>query len=257
MRATEENEIKKEFQLERLIFFSDAVFAIIITIMILDVKLPEVERYSSESEALNTFLHLMPKLTGYAVSFYSVGRLWIKHLRIFSFLKDYNLQLISINLIFLFSVSLYPFALSFLFNSAHIMQYKWGIYTYIVITYLSGFTQTMLLGYLIKNKEELCVKTNEMEIVLRWKVKRFEYFVLPVIIILMACTIYFKFDLRTSLYVVLGPIFVFNVTKNIIMKIYYRHYKDDKVTFLSLFRKNETIYPAGKSIKHPVKKVAK
>ena len=41
MNVSDENEIKKEFQLERLIFFSDAVFAIIITIMVLDIHLPE------------------------------------------------------------------------------------------------------------------------------------------------------------------------------------------------------------------------
>jgi uncharacterized membrane protein len=51
MNHTDENEIKKEFQLERLIFFIDAVFAIIITIMILDVKLPEALIHPTEEES--------------------------------------------------------------------------------------------------------------------------------------------------------------------------------------------------------------
>ncbi len=254
MNISDENEIKKEFQLERVIFFSDAVFAIIITIMILDVKLPEVERYSSDAEAKNAFLRLLPKLAGYGVSFYAVGRLWMKHLRIFSFLKDYNLQLISINLLFLFSVSLFPFALSFFFNSAQLMQYTWGIYTYATINYLCIFTQTMLVGYLIRNKEDLCIKTSEIETVLRWKTKRLNYIIVPIVGILMAYTMYFNMDLRTSLYVVFIPVAVFNVIKSILKKKYYPNYQNDKVTLLSLFGRKKTIYsPVHKNHKQPAR----
>ena len=241
MNTNDENEIKKEFQLERLIFFSDAVFAIIITIMILDVKLPEVAQYTSETDAKNAFLHLIPKLAGYCVSFYAVGRLWMQHLRIFSFLKDYNSQLLVINLLFLFSVSLYPFALSFLFNSGKITQYSWGIYTYATITLATVFTQTMLMGYLIKNKELLCSNTEEIEIMLRWKIARFDYFVLPVFVILVAATAYFNLPLKMGLYVVFGPIVLYNVVFKILKRIYFRKYKNDTVTFLSLFTRSKVM----------------
>jgi uncharacterized membrane protein len=240
MNISDENEIKKEFQLERVIFFSDAVFAIIITIMILDVKLPEVARYPSEAAAKNAFLHLMPKLTGYAVSFFAVGNLWMKHLRIFSFLKDYNLQLITINLLFLFSVSLFPFALSFFFNSGQIMQYSWGAYTYVFIYYLTVFTQTMLIGYLIRNKHELCIKTSEIETVLRWKVKRIDYFILPLTVILIAVTSYFNFSHRISFYIVFTPLIVYNVLKKILKRKFYPNYKKEKVTLSSLFRQSKS-----------------
>src|SRR5579864_7926388 len=111
MNHHNESEIKKEFQLERLIFFSDAVFAIIITIMILDVKLPEALIHPSEQESKEAFLHILPKVFGYALSFFVIGSFWMRHLRIFSFLKDYNTQLLALNLFFLFCVSLFPFAL--------------------------------------------------------------------------------------------------------------------------------------------------
>src|ERR1700753_3424990 len=148
MNVSDENEIKKEFQLERLIFFSDAVFAIIITIMILDVKLPEILTFSSEDEAKTAFLHILPKLLGYTISFFVIGSFWMRHLKVFSFLKDYNRQLIILNLLFLFSVSLFPFALSFTINGSHIMEYSWGFYTYIGIIYLMFFTQNVLIHYL-------------------------------------------------------------------------------------------------------------
>jgi uncharacterized membrane protein len=250
MNNSDESEIKKEFQLERVIFFSDAVFAIIITIMILDVKLPEVERYSSELAAKSAFMHIMPKLVGYGVSFFAVGNLWMKHLRTFSFLKDYNLQLITINLLFLFSVSLFPFALSFFFNSAQLMQYKWGIYTYVSIYFFTVFTQTMLVGYLIKNKKELCMNTAGIETVLRWRIKKLDYFTVPVIAVLMAVTIYLKLNTQTSIYVVCGPMVVYALVKNVMKRKYYPDSKKDKVTLLSLFRN-------GKPEQHHTKKSGK
>src|ERR1700744_5620289 len=116
MNVSDENEIKKEFQLERLIFFSDAVFAIIITIMILDVKLPEQLIHPTEDESKQAFIDILPKVIAYAFSFCIVGSFWMRHLKIFSFRKDYHVQLIALNLLFLFSVSLFPFALSFAFG---------------------------------------------------------------------------------------------------------------------------------------------
>jgi uncharacterized membrane protein len=236
MHKNEDEELKKEFQLERVVFFSDAVFAIVITIMILDVKLPEVEKNLTESQAITAFLHIIPKLIGYVVSFAVVGRFWMQHLRIFSFLKDYNFQLIVINLLFLFCVSLYPFALSFFFNSGQFTQYRWGIYTYAIIGYMTMFAQTMLTGYLIKNKEELCSHNIEIESTLRWRIKRFDYFVLPVAIVLMTYTIYFNLNIRTSMWIVFSPMVVYEVVKSRLIKRYYPDYKNDKVTLLSLFR---------------------
>lgn len=256
MNAGDENEIKKEFQLERLIFFSDAVFAIIITIMILDVKLPEVARYLSEADAKNAFIQLIPKLAGYSVSFCLIGRLWMLHLRIFSFLKDYNSQLIIINLLFLFSVSLYPFALSFLFNGSKITQYSWGVYTYASISFLSVFVQTLLTGYLIRNKELLCLNTDKIEDALKWKLIRFDYAILPVFAILVAITEYWDIPLKISLYIVFGPIVLYNVISRILGRILFRKYKDDTVTLLSFFRKSK-ILPHQPTKKQKQKRLVK
>jgi len=233
MSTREENEIIKEFQLERIIFFSDAVFAIIITIMVLDVKLPDVVKYSTESEAKSAFLQVLPKLTAFIVTFFVVGRFWMRHLRIFSYLKDYNAPLVFINLLFLLSVSLYPFALSFIFNGGRLMQYTWVVYTYISIINFTTFTETLLTGYLIRNKGLLCLKDPDMENVLRWKIVRINYFAAPAIFALLYCTVVFEIDTR----IFFGSLIGYSIMIRVLTFVYYRHHKRDRVTITSLFRR--------------------
>ena len=94
MNITEEEEIKKECQWERVILFCDAVFAIIITIMVLEIKLPEGLRHAERKEIRHALLELVPRLFGYVTAFFFVGMFWVKHLKIFSYLKDYSNALI-------------------------------------------------------------------------------------------------------------------------------------------------------------------
>jgi uncharacterized membrane protein len=106
------NELKKEFQLERLILFSDAVFAIAITLLIIEIKVPEFPHDAEITE--NALLHklgeLVPKFIGFIVSFMLIGLYWSIHHRMFGFVTNYSRKLIVLNLFFLFSVVLMPFS---------------------------------------------------------------------------------------------------------------------------------------------------
>src|ERR1700761_2107778 len=148
MDVNEELELKKEFQVERLIFFSDAVFAIIITIMVLDIKIPETPDAAKLSD-----LDILPKVSAYGFSFFAIGVFWVSHLRIFSFIKDYDIPLLAINLLFLFSVSLFPFGLSSFLSGSHALRHSWGLYNYFGVMSFTFFTQTLLSGYIVKNSD--------------------------------------------------------------------------------------------------------
>ena len=65
-----EKELKKEFQLERMILFSDAVFAIAITILILEIKVPELHENVSDDLILQELGKLVPKFIGFFISFF-------------------------------------------------------------------------------------------------------------------------------------------------------------------------------------------
>jgi hypothetical protein len=103
MNVQEEQEIKKEFLLERVVLFSDAVFAIIITIMVIEIKLPAGIREATDGAVHHAFKELMFKLGGYAFTFFLVANFWIRHIRICSYLKDYNKMFLVFNLLFLFN----------------------------------------------------------------------------------------------------------------------------------------------------------
>jgi uncharacterized membrane protein len=97
---------------ERLAAFSDGVLAIIITIMVLELKLPEA---AFHGEVWPNFLApLAPKLAVYALSFCILGTMWINHHQLLAAVRRGSPQLMWMNLLLLFFMSLIPLATSFL-----------------------------------------------------------------------------------------------------------------------------------------------
>jgi uncharacterized membrane protein len=88
---------------ERLAAYSDAVFAVIVTVMVLELKPPDDASFSA-------LLPLWPTAVSYAVSYLFIAIIWINHHYLMRFVGEPSLRLIWINFIHLFAVSLLPFA---------------------------------------------------------------------------------------------------------------------------------------------------
>ena len=88
---------------DRLAAFSDAVFAVIVTVMVLELKAPEQPTFSD-------LWPLWPTAISYAVSYLFIAIIWINHHYLMRFIGPPTLGLIWINFIHLFTVSLLPFA---------------------------------------------------------------------------------------------------------------------------------------------------
>jgi uncharacterized membrane protein len=88
---------------DRLVFFSDAVFAIAITLLVLDLK-PPVDAHGQFDLA-----PVAPNLIAFGLSFYVVGRYWQAHHFLFTGLKTYSRGLLMANLAFLASIAFLPF----------------------------------------------------------------------------------------------------------------------------------------------------
>jgi uncharacterized membrane protein len=85
----------------------DGVFAIAMTILVLELHAPEPAHALDLGASL---VHLWPKVASYAVSFVILGTLWIGHHYQFHYIRRSNRALLWINLVFLLFVSFLPFA---------------------------------------------------------------------------------------------------------------------------------------------------
>lgn len=86
----------------RLEAFSDGVLAIIITIMVLELKVPE-------GTDISNLMPLLPKFLSYILSFVYVGIYWNNHHHLFHIIERVNGNILWANLALLFSLSLLPF----------------------------------------------------------------------------------------------------------------------------------------------------
>ncbi len=175
----EDKELKHEFELERVILFSDAVFAIIITIMVLEVKLPEDLRRKDPAEVHKAFVELIPKLVTYMLSFFLVSAFWLRHLKIFKTLRDYDIPLVVRNLIFLFTISLFPFAVSIVLNTVSPRNY-WSFDVYMGILLAGNFGQALIVQHIVKHKQKLCMAPDTVEATLRWKAVKANFTLTPI-----------------------------------------------------------------------------
>lgn len=95
---------------ERLVFFSDGVFAIVITILVLELRPPH-------EGSLTALLDLWPSFVAYAVSYAFLAIVWVNHHHVLGYPEDASRSLIWANFAHLFSVSLVPFTTAWIADS--------------------------------------------------------------------------------------------------------------------------------------------
>src|SRR6478735_8758195 len=148
MRNDLQSELKKEFQLERMILFSDAVFAIAITLLALEIKVPPIDRHTAtDAQLLESLGELVPKFVGFLISFFLIGLYWSIHHRMFGYVIDYTNRLLWLNLLFLLAVVLMPFSTAFYSEFVlRLLQTPVIVYTF-NIAFL-GFSSFFLWRYI-------------------------------------------------------------------------------------------------------------
>ena len=108
MSAKKENKpAETGFTSTRIEAFSDGVIAIIITLMILEIKIPETHAQDNHG-FWGTLHHLVPHVLAYAVSFIMLGIYWVNHHNFFQRIKYGDRKLLWLNLNLLFWMSLIP-----------------------------------------------------------------------------------------------------------------------------------------------------
>ena len=98
-----------ELRLNRIEGFSDGVFAIIVTLLVLELKVPKLQDHGSASELTHHLLDLWPKFLSWLISFIIVCKFWLNHHHILGLARHATYGMVWLNAIFLMSQSFIPF----------------------------------------------------------------------------------------------------------------------------------------------------
>jgi uncharacterized membrane protein len=158
MQEPKHNESRLDFQIERLSFFSDGVFAIAITLLVIEIKVPVLDHATNE-DLLHSLSHMFLKFLGFIISFAIVGHYWSVHHRMFGYIKKYNTSLLWINLAFLFSVVLLPFSSGFIGEYSSDMELWVPYAVYVGNICLTALMNCWLWLYISNQKKQFLTHT--------------------------------------------------------------------------------------------------
>src|SRR5215831_15559047 len=94
---------------ERIGAFSDGVFAIVITLLVLELRVPHLLRAADPSELLRALGGMRGQLASFTLSFLFVVNLWVSHNLFFRMLDRTDTTMLWVNNLFLFFVCFVPF----------------------------------------------------------------------------------------------------------------------------------------------------
>lgn len=149
----------------RLEAFSDGVLAIIITIMILEIKAPE-------DDSFKALQHLIPIFLSYVLSFLYVGIYWSNHHHMFQVVKKVNGSVLWGNMFLLFWLSLIPFTTSWM-GEHHFSAVPMSVYGFVLL--MCAFAYNLLQNKIRKLEGEDSVLNKAIKNDLKGKISGLAY----------------------------------------------------------------------------------
>ena len=113
--------------LDRIKALSDGVFAISLTLLVLDIGIPIHDQIKTESDLAHAFAKLTPKLLTYFLSFVTLGIFWTAHTSQLHYIEKSDRNFNWLNLFFLLFITIMPFTTAFLSEFIH-FKFAIGIY---------------------------------------------------------------------------------------------------------------------------------
>ncbi|HEU4686509.1 MAG TPA: TMEM175 family protein [Nitrospira sp.] len=136
---------------ERVSAFSDAFFAVIITIMVLELKAPAEPQFSA-------LLPLWPTATSYTLSFWFTAVVWVNHHHLLHHAHAATPRLIWVNFAHLFAVSLVPFTTSWMADTNLAGP---AVSSYAAVFWLVNLTYFWLIVEILSRNTTRDVSTSE------------------------------------------------------------------------------------------------
>ncbi len=136
----------------RIEALSDGVFAIVLTLMVFEIKVPDLPVGHSH-EAWGHVVQLWPQLLSYAVSFIAVGLFWVGHHQMYHMIRRSSRPLLWLNLLFLLFVAFLPFSVAMLgrYGDAREVAILYGLNLLIIgtLNYSQWFYVTRITHHVI------------------------------------------------------------------------------------------------------------
>ena len=129
---------------ERIAALSDGVFAVAMTLLVLDLHAPAIEAIHSEADLRTALVSLAPRLLVYMMSFLTLGIFWIGQQTQLNYLTRSDRNLTWLHLLFLFAVTTLPFATALM---AEFFAYRTALAVYWVNLALFGALLFATLRY--------------------------------------------------------------------------------------------------------------
>lgn len=134
---------------DRVEAFSDGVFAIILTLLVLELRVPDIANHASFAQYIVALTPLLPKFFSFILTFAAISNYWVGHHNYFRSLRDVNLGIVWLNIFFLFWLCFLPFPTALL--GSHLTD-QFPIVLYGVNSLLIALTFFALRAYTVRTK---------------------------------------------------------------------------------------------------------
>ena len=124
--------------------FSDGVFAIILTLLAFQFKVPHFTDHASLAENFSELLKIAPYLLGFIFSFIFIAVFWVNHHYLYNVVKEANSTLLWYNIFFLFWISMLPFAIAMVGDHPHVALAAVSLG---VVLFMASLAAYLLLRY--------------------------------------------------------------------------------------------------------------
>ena len=183
------------FPKQRLESFCDGVFTIVITILVLELKVPEVH-FSKTEEVVQELVTILPKLFGWVVSFFFIALIWLHHHQIMHMSSAADYRVVWINIFLLLFVALLPFptALMGQHPKQPLLVMIWGLAMAVVTFWLAVLYAYCTRHFLKPEYDAVSVRRN---------VRR-SFLIIPTLYLIAALCAWWSVKISFLMYVV-GP----------------------------------------------------
>ncbi len=110
MNASTQKQFVAFLSTHRLAALTDGVFAIVMTLLVLEISIPEIVPSLAHTELPHRLIELWPQVLSYIISFIILGLFWYLHHMAFHHIKRSDSGLIWLNIVFLMFIALIPFS---------------------------------------------------------------------------------------------------------------------------------------------------